>query len=71
MLFSIKAQEDYDIDLDAYKDNLDPKIHRELGQYFQYFTDNAFDCFKTFYKLTKQIYGSKSQKLIDAFFLLG
>jgi len=34
MLFSIKAKEDYDIDLDAYDDNLDPKIHRELGQYF-------------------------------------
>ena len=67
MLFSIKTKDDYDIDLSTYEDNLDPKVHRELGQYFSYFVDNeryeeenAGNCLKTFYKLTKQIYGSKS-----------
>ena len=60
MQFSIKTGEGYDPDMNAYADNLDPKIHRELGQYFQCFHHDAHDCFKTYYKLTKQIYGSKS-----------
>ena len=40
MLFSIKTKDDYDIDMSTYEDNLDPKVHRELGQYFSYFVDN-------------------------------
>ena len=65
MQFSIKVDEGFGIDIDAYVDNLDPKIHRELGHYFSKFEDGyeeelPYDCLKTYYKLTKQIYGGKS-----------